>query len=286
MCKNTSDSAHGHRVTTRRASPQISPKLTFTMTPKVPGDPAILEPLDRLADPSKRSTVIFLHGLGDDGHGTGYGLAQQFQRYQKLRCTRWVLPTAPIDPQVGQRCWYKPHSLPSALKPRVPDRDDDVAGFDVSDDEDDEGLLRTVAYIDELVKAEVDRGIEPGKIAVGGFSQGCAVSMVWGLKGQWKDKVAGVFGLSGYLPNIKAVCEAGKASDGTGKHARKWFFGHGMGDALVSVNLFAEGQKRLQQYVKEESIEGHIYQDLGHDVGTSEVRDLWLWFKSVLNDDS
>ncbi|KAK7711980.1 hypothetical protein SLS64_005251 [Diaporthe eres] len=254
------------------------------MTPQVPGDPAILEPLDKLADASKRSTVIFLHGLGDDGDGTGYGLAQQFQRYQKLRYTRWVMPTATIDPEVGQRCWYKPHELPSALKPRVPGREDDGAGADASEDE--EGILKAVAYIDELVKGEVDRGVEPGKIAVGGFSQGCAVSMVWGLKGEWRDKVAGVFGLSGYFPNINAVSEAGKVSEGEGQHAPKWFFGHGMGDSLVSVGLFADGQKRLQQYVQEENIEGHVYQDLGHDVGTSEVRDLWLWFKQVLNDDS
>lgn len=255
------------------------------MTPQVPGDPAILEPLDKLADASKKSTVIFLHGLGDDGHGTGYGLAQQFQRYQKLRYTRWVLPTAPVDPDVGQRCWYKPHELPSALKPRVPGRDGDVAGEDAPK-EDEGGILKTVAYIDELVKAEVDRGVEPGKIAVGGFSQGCAVSMVWGLKGEWRDRVAGVFGLSGYLPSISAVSEAGKAPEGGGQHAPRWFFGHGLGDGLVSVALFAEGQKRLQQYVEEESIEGHVYQDLGHDVGTSEVRDLWLWFKQVLKDDS
>ena len=254
------------------------------MTPQVPGDPAFLEPLDKLADASQRSTVIFLHGLGDDGHGTGYGLAQQFQRYQKLRYTGWVLPTAPIDPQVGQRCWYKPHELPSALKPRVPGREDDAAGVDASEDE--EGLLRSVAYIDELVKAEVNRGVHMDKIAVGGFSQGCAVAMVWGLKSELRDKIAGVFGLSGYFPEINAVSEAGKASEGKAQHAQKWFFGHGMGDPLVSVSLFAEGQKRLQQYVEEDSIEGHVYQDLGHDVGTSEIRDLWLWFKQVFKDES
>lgn len=166
----------------------------------------------------------------------------------------------------------------------MPGRQDDADDADESEDE--EGILRTVAYIDELIKAEVDSGVQPGKIAVGGFSQGCAASMVWGLKGELKDKVAGVFGLSGYFPNINAVSEAGKGPEGKGQHAQKWFFGHGMGDGLVSVSLFAEGQKRLQQYVEEENIEGHVYQDLGHDVGTSEIRDLWLWFKQVLNDDS
>ncbi|KKY31545.1 putative acyl-protein thioesterase 1 [Diaporthe ampelina] len=256
------------------------------MTPTVPGDPIILEPLDKLAEGPKRSAVIFLHGLGDDGHGTGYGLAQQFQRYQKLRCTRWVLPTAPVDPQVGQRCWYRPHELPSAPRPpRVPGREGG-GGAQADAPEDEGGILKAVAYLDELVRREVDRGVEPGRIAVGGFSQGCAVAMVWGLRGEWRDKVAGVFGLSGYLPSINAVSEAGKGSEGRAQHAPRWFFGHGMVDSLVSVSLFAEGQKRLQQYVEEESIEGHVYQDLGHDVGMSEVRDLWLWFKQVLKDDS
>jgi predicted esterase len=250
---------------------------SIRMPSKVPGDPAILEPLDKLVDASKRSTVIFLHGLGDDGHGTGYGLAQQFQRYQKLRCTRWVLPTAPIDPDVGQRCWYKP---------RMPRYNSEEGADGVHGPEDEEGILRAVAYIDELVKTEVESGVQPGKIAVGGFSQGCAVSMVWGLKGKWRAKVAGVFGLSGYLPHINTVSEAAMGSKGDGQHAQKWFFGHGMGDELVSLTLFAEGQRRLQQYVQEENIEGHVYQDLGHGVGSSELRDIWLWFKQVLSDAS
>lgn len=238
-----------------------------------PRQPVVLEALQTPAEASQKSTVIFLHGLGDDGRGTGYGLAQQFQIHQKRPYTRWVLPTAEVDPAVGQRCWYKPHELPSP--------EDDAAGWE--EEEDEEGIMRTVQYVDSLVAEEVGRGTPPERIVVGGFSQGCAVSMVWGLKGEWRDKVAGVFGLGGYLPKIKAVTPEGLGGDAASgqQHVGRWFFGHGMSDSLVSISLFAEGQKRLQQYVDRDSIEGHVYQELGHDVGGGEIRDLWMWLNMV-----
>lgn len=247
--------------------------------------PVVLEALETPTDASQKSAIIFLHGLGDDGRGTGYGLAQQFQIYQKLPYTKWILPTASVDPAVGQRCWYKPHDLPSPLKPKVPQYDQENDGSEVDDGEDEEGILKTVDYIDHLVAEEVGKGVSPARIVVGGFSQGCAVSMAWGLKGQWRDKVAGVLGLSGYFPKIKPLMPdvvGGKAENG--KHAARWFFGHGMADMAVSINLFAEGQKILQHYVDRDMVEGHVYEDLGHDVGGGELRDLWIWLKMVLPD--
>lgn len=241
--------------------------------------PVVLEPLQTPAEASQKSTVIFLHGFGDDGRGTGYGLAQQFQMHQKRPYTKWILPTADVDPAVGQRCWYKPRELPS------PSPEDDAASrWDEADAEDEEGILKTVRLVDGLVADEVARGTPPERIVVGGFSQGCAVSMVWGLRGEWRDKVAGVVGLGGYLPRIRAVTPEGIGGDAAGggaPHARRWFFGHGMSDSLVSIGLFAEGQKRLQQYVDRDSVEGHVYPELGHDVGRGEIRDLWLWLNTV-----
>lgn len=233
-----------------------------TSTP--PRDVVVLEPVEPAPDPSKKSTIIFLHGLGDDGRGTGYGLAQKFQLYKKLPYTKWVLPTAPVDPAVGQRCWYKPQ--------------DQTA--DEAEAEDEEGILATVAYIDTLVADEVEQGGVPAdRVVVGGFSQGCAVSMIWGLKGEWRDKVAGVCGLSGYFPQILL------GGGGTTSTAAEWFFGHGMADPLVSIQLFAQGQQRLQDVVDREKIDGHVYDDLAHDVGGAEIRDLWLWLKKVLHED-
>jgi hypothetical protein len=54
------------------------------------------------------------------------------------------------------------------------------------------------------VVGEVDPGDEEGvdakRIVVGGFSQGCAVSLVWGNTGRWRDRLGGVVYLSGYFP--------------------------------------------------------------------------------------
>lgn len=238
-----------------------------------PRDVVVLEPLEPAPDPSKKSTIIFLHGLGDDGLGTGYGLAQKFQIYKKLPYTKWILPTAPVDPAVGQRCWYKPHALPSTAQDLGNGKADEAE----AEAEDEEGILATVAYIDTLVADEVEQGgVPPNRVVVGGFSQGCAVSTIWGLKGEWRDKVAGVCGLSGYFPNILL-------SEGTST-APEWFFGHGMADPLVSIQLFAEGQKRLQDIVDREKIDGHVYDDLAHDIGGAEIRDTWLWLKKVLQE--
>lgn len=250
------------------------------------GDPIILPPLEQPADASKSSTVIFLHGLGDDGRGSGYGLAQQFQIYQKLPTTKWVLPTAAFDPDVGERCWYKPHSLPSPMKPRAPGHAEDLDSAGGADEGDEEGIWRAVEYIDSLVAAEVDSGTDPSRIVVGGFSQGCAVSVIWGLKGQWRDRVAGVFGLSGYFPQIKSVVSDGTDQDAESAKsvAPKWFFGHGLADRLISTPLFADGQRRLQQHVAREKIEGHVYEGLGHDIGGAEIRDFWLWLTTLLQE--
>lgn len=247
--------------------------------------PVVLEPLQTPDEACKSSAVIFLHGLGDDGRGTGYGLAQQFQIHKKLPYTKWVLPTAPVDPDVGQRCWYKPHELPSAVRPGESgdQRSADASGMHAVEDE--EGILEAVRYIDDLVAEEVKNGLPPERIVVGGFSQGCAVSMIWGLKGRWRDKVAGVFGLSGYFPRIKSLEPSVEHGDeGSGSYARRWFFGHGMSDMLISVSLFAEGQKALLQFVDREVVEGHVYQELGHDVGGGELRDFWVWLRAVLPD--
>lgn len=82
----------------------------------------------------------------------------------------------------------------------------DIKSFDFSSNEDEDGMLRTVSYINQLISAEVDSGIDPGKIVVGGFSQGAAMSLLCGLINE--RKLGGVVSLSGWLvlkSKIKAV---------------------------------------------------------------------------------
>jgi lysophospholipase-1 len=82
----------------------------------------------------------------------------------------------------------------------------DIKSFDFKADEDESGMLGTVSSVNQLISAEVDSGIDPGRIVVGGFSQGGAMSILAGLTSE--RKLAGVVSLSGWVAlrnKLKAV---------------------------------------------------------------------------------
>ncbi len=58
-------------------------------------------------------------------------------------------------------------------------------------------MLRTLSSVNQLISAEVDSGIDPGRIVIGGFSQGAAISLLTGLTSE--RKLAGVVSLSGWV---------------------------------------------------------------------------------------
>lgn len=82
----------------------------------------------------------------------------------------------------------------------------DIYSFGFDTDEDEMGMLQSARMINGLISAEVDGGIDPRRIVLGGFSQGGAMSLLTGLTGE--RKLAGVAVLSGWLPlraKFKAV---------------------------------------------------------------------------------
>lgn len=75
--------------------------------------------------------------------------------------------------------------------------------------DDEQGLLRSVESIDGLVKAEIEAGIPENKIVVGGFSQGGAIAMLYGLtKGR---ALAGMVGLSTWVVLNHKIAEVSLA---------------------------------------------------------------------------
>jgi predicted esterase len=73
----------------------------------------------------------------------------------------------------------------------------DIRSFDFESAEDESGMLRTVSSVNQLISAEIDSGIDPGRIVIGGFSQGAAISVLTGLTSE--RKLAGVVSLSGWV---------------------------------------------------------------------------------------
>lgn len=65
-------------------------------------------------------------------------------------------------------------------------------------DEDEEGLGESVNDLTQIIQSEIEAGISPDRIVIGGFSQGAALAMMLGLAGQLR--LGGVVALSGYIP--------------------------------------------------------------------------------------
>lgn len=237
--------------------------------------PHILEPTD--AQSGRPATFIFLHGYGDDAEGLPLGLAQQFQFNHKLEYLKWVLPNAPRDRDSGGQAWYSRKELPKTGE----QSGGDAVRNEVAPD-DEEGILKAVAYVDGIVKEELEKlGGDGSRLVVGGFSQGCAISMIWGLVGEQRRHCAGIVGLSGYLAladRIEGIRESQGSKDEGGK---RWFMAHGVKDMLVPIKLFAESMQKLEKFVDEDKIEGHVYESMVHSTAPGELRDLLAFLGGV-----
>ena len=130
-----------------------------------------------------RCTVIWLHGLGADGHDFE-PLVLQWQLADEFGA-RFVLPHAPVQPVtlnggMRMRAWYDIYDL----------------GFDGGEDA--EGIERARQTLLGLIEREQQRGISSENILLAGFSQGGAVALHTALR--WDKPLAGVLVLSAYLP--------------------------------------------------------------------------------------
>jgi predicted esterase len=180
--------------------------------------------------------------------------------------------------------WYPPTSfspIPVGRSSKPDDEDDDEFNEEGEDD-----ILESVEYICGLIDEEIKNGVEVGRIVVGGFRQGCAVSLVLGLASRYAGKIGGVVGLSGYLPRggkIKAA--RGKFEKaGDGEKGMKIFLAHGTKDMLVPMRVFRDTKARVQHTVGEgrEVLECHEYEGMSHVMSGPELRDMCTFLEKVV----
>src|SRR3982750_863578 len=142
-----------------------------------------LETIEIETRPKPSHSVIWLHGLGADGNDF-VPIVQQLT-LPKLGI-RFVFPHAPMRPVTinggfVMRAWY------------------DILGLDSAQQREDEpGLRESQALVEALIAREKARGIPASRIVLAGFSQGCAMTLMTGLRHD--ERIAGLVGLSGYLP--------------------------------------------------------------------------------------
>lgn len=240
-------------------------------------DPPIIIPAP--SSSTSPATIIFLHGLGDDANGWT-DLVSQFHTAHKLPHLKWILPNAPQNRDVMAQAWFmpKPFSpIPMPKRSGEPDPEEN------DEEDDEEGMMKSVEYICGLIDKEVEAGVPVERLVVGGFSQGCTISLLVGLMSRYKAKLGGVVGLSGYLPLSRRVGKMmeDRKEEGQDTSQTKWFLGHGSRDQLVPKRMFMRYKDQIEGW-EAERVEAKLYEGMGHSTVGAEVRDLCGWLERAV----
>ena len=219
---------------------------------------AALETIETETGPGPGATVVVLHGLGADGNDF-VPIAQELD-LAEVGPVRFVFPHAPVIPVTinngyRMRAWY------------------DILGMDLGSREDEAGLRASMATVEELLERERERGMPANRIVLAGFSQGCAMALMTGVR--HKERLAGIVGMSGYLPLAQST--AGERSDANA--LTPIFMGHGQQDNMVDIERGKASRDALLTLGY--GIEWHDY-PMGHSVCMEEIEDLGRWLVKVL----
>ena len=216
--------------------------------------PIIIEPTE-----TTDASVIWLHGLGADGHDFE-PVVEQLQP-SATRTTRYIFPNAPvqtvtINGGAEMRAWYD--ILDAQIDRRV-----DAAGVE-----------RSAQIVNELVDAECAKGIKANRIVLAGFSQGGAIALHAGLR--YPQRLAGIMALSTYLPIRDGTRE--QASDAN--RDVLIFLAHGSQDPVVP--LAASEDSRVYLRSLGYALQCNTY-PMQHSVCAEELRDISCWLETVLD---
>jgi phospholipase/carboxylesterase len=105
----------------------------------------------------------------------------------------------------------------------------DIVGTDLQRREDEAGLRDSVRQVHALLDREVARGMPAHRIVLAGFSQGCAIALLAGLR--YPERLAGLAGLSGYLPLAASTAAERSAA----MRSAPIFLAHGRQDGMVPM---------------------------------------------------
>ena len=205
-----------------------------------------------------KASVIWLHGLGADGHDFA-PIVSQLQLPDHLG-VRFLFPHAPIQPVtlnggMPMPAWFDLYSLDADAKI------------------DWKGIKQAQSTVEQLIDQERDRGIPDERIILVGFSQGGAVVLYTGLS--HARPLAGIMALSIYLSTdgdlIQNLPDTNKQTP--------IFMAHGQHDEVVAINLGETTAQSLQTAGFQ--VDWHHY-DMAHGVCPSQIRDMSKWFNTIL----
>jgi phospholipase/carboxylesterase len=198
-------------------------------------------------------SVIWLHGLGADGHDFAPIVPDLVS--PQWPALRFVFPHAPVRPVtinggMPMRAWY------------------DIFGFDLLSKQDEAGTRQSIAQVDALIAREQERGVPSERILLAGFSQGGAIALAGGLR--HPQKLAGIIALSTYLPVAATLADERSAANAN----VPIFWGHGTLDPVVILQRGIDSRAALEALGYK--VDWHTY-PMPHSVCPEEIADLRQW---------
>ncbi len=219
---------------------------------------SLLPALELATNHNPTASVIWLHGLGADGHDF-VPVVKELQLPDTLP-VRFIFPHAPQQPVtinngMVMRAWY------------------DVSYDGLERRTDDAGVLKSVEAVNDLIAREIARGIPPRRIVLAGFSQGGAVVLTAGTR--HPQRLGGILALSTYLPMPDQLATAGSEAN----RSVPIFMAHGQQDTVIPLRMAEASRAALE--AQGYAVAWHTY-PMAHSLCMEEVEALSRWLQQHL----
>ena len=217
-----------------------------------------LLPCVELGSDQAEYSIIWLHGLGANGHDFE-PIVPELNLPAAMKM-RFVFPHAPQQPVtinsgVVMPAWY------------------DIVSPELEQREDETGIRRSQQYIDALIQREIARGVATENIIIAGFSQGGAIALHTGLR--YPQRLAGILALSTYLPLVQTVRQEASEIN----QDLPIFMAHGSHDPIVPLRLGEDSRHYLEQFGYQPEWQTYFME---HSVCPDEISDISQWLFKLL----
>ena len=218
----------------------------------------LLESITTTTGENPQLSVIWLHGLGADGHDFEPVVPLFKNPHADIR---FVFPHAPVRPVtinggMAMRAWY------------------DIKMMDIGKQPDEAGIRKSTTQVEALIEAEIKAGFDSSQIILAGFSQGGAIALHTGLR--LKHQLGGIVALSCYL----AIADKLAAEKTDANQNTPIFMAHGTYDPVVPYQLGHDSYQQLKQHGY--AIDWHEY-PIQHGVSPEELEDIKTWILKRTN---
>ena len=221
----------------------------------------MLDSIEIETAPNPHWAVLWLHGLGADGHDFEPIVPQLVA--PDWPPIRFIFPHAPVRPVtvnggMRMRAWY------------------DILGLEIANRQDEPGIRDSIRHVERLIDRESMRGVDESRLVLAGFSQGGAIALAAGVR--HRRTLAGIVALSTYLP----LGDRTEAELHPANRATPIWFGHGVADPVVPSRLGQMSCEWLR--ARGSPVQWHTW-PMPHSVCAEEIAALRTWLGERLRSD-